>query len=292
MITQQNKSQLSLKAFAKINLFLEILGKRDDGYHEIVTVMQEIDLADEITIKDAKSGISLSCSDMDIPADSGNLIWKAADLIKRKFKIDKGVSIDLRKNIPVGAGLGGGSSDAAITLKGLNTFWQIGCDDDELMKLAAEIGSDVPFFIKGKTSLCTGRGEIVSPVLVDNEYIYVLVYPNLKIDTKSVYENLRLDLTKDRKDVNFFLNKLQTEANINFKDFLFNGLSETIYRLYPALLETKSLLEKFDFCGMQISGSGSSMFGLCERRCDAEKIKAEIEKYCMAKVFVVTNCLE
>ncbi|MGR3319195.1 MAG: 4-(cytidine 5'-diphospho)-2-C-methyl-D-erythritol kinase [Candidatus Anammoxibacter sp.] len=281
---------MKLKAYAKINLFLEIIGKRNDGYHELVTVMQEVDIFDDLSFEEIEEDcISIVCSDPGIPTNNDNLIWKAAELFRNRFKIKNGVRIQLDKRIPVGAGLGGGSSDAAATFKGLNDLWHTVCDDIELMEMAGEIGSDIPFFIKGKTAVCRGRGEIVTPVSVNNDYVYVIVYPNLKIDTASIYKNLKLGLTKEMKDVNFFLKQLSKNDHVAVGSALFNRLDQTIYGLHPDLLKLKNILEGFNFCGVQVSGSGSALFGLCERRCDAEEIRKELNKQVSAKVYVVSN---
>ncbi|MCP4268043.1 MAG: 4-(cytidine 5'-diphospho)-2-C-methyl-D-erythritol kinase, partial [Candidatus Brocadiaceae bacterium] len=138
------KNIINMKAPAKVNLFLEILGKRDDGFHEIETIMQEIDLVDNLRFEEVEEGVRLECNNSDIPVGEGNLVCKAARLIQNECGIDKGVSINLEKNIPVGAGLGGGSSDAATTLKALNLLWNIGLSDEELMTFAGKLGSDIP----------------------------------------------------------------------------------------------------------------------------------------------------
>ena len=196
---------ISLKASAKINLFLEILGKREDGYHEIETVMQEIDLVDNLQFEEIQEGVKLKCNNKNIPSDENNLVCKAANLIVNECGIKKGVLISLEKNIPVGAGLGGGSSDAATTLKALNSLWKIGLSDVDLMEFAARLGSDIPFFIKGKTALCSGRGENITPIEVKSEMNYLIIFPHINISTTTIYRNLKIDLTKKkRKDVSFF----------------------------------------------------------------------------------------
>ena len=142
------KNIINLKAPAKINLFLEILGKRDDGFHEIETIMQEIDLVDNLRFEEIEEGVRLECNNRIIPVNKDNLVCKAANLILKECGIKKGVLINLEKKIPVGAGLGGGSSDAAATLKALNSLWKTGLNETELIGLAAKLGSDVAFFIK------------------------------------------------------------------------------------------------------------------------------------------------
>ena len=284
-------NRISLKAPAKINLFLEILGKRDDGYHEIETVMQEIDLVDNLQFEEIQEGVRLKCNDKNIPSDENNLVCKAANLILNECGIKKGVLISLEKNIPVGAGLGGGSSDAATTLKALNLLWKIGLNDAELMHFAAKLGSDVPFFIKGKTSLCSGRGEKITPVEVKSEMNYLIIFPHINISTTMIYRNLKIDLTKKIIDVSFFLDALKHRKLADISKLLYNRLEEVIFATYPDLLDVKSALDHFDFCGLSVSGSGSAFFGLCKDKQQAEAIKSKIELSSIGNVFAVTNVI-
>ena len=289
MKVKQKNNGISVEAPAKINLFLEVLGKRSDGYHEIETVIQEIDLVDYLKFEEIEEGIRLECEDKNIPLDEHNLIYKAAELIQRECGVKKGISIHLDKRIPVEAGLGGGSSDAAATLKALNLLWKIQLNDAELMELAAKLGSDVAFFIKGKTSLCSGRGEKVSSLEVKEKMNYLVVFPHLKISTATIYKSLNFDLTKNRKDASFLTQMLRNANAASIGKCLYNRLEEAIFALYPELLRIKSSLECFNFCGLLISGSGSSIFGLCNDRNQAETIKNEIELRGIGKVFVTTN---
>jgi 4-diphosphocytidyl-2-C-methyl-D-erythritol kinase len=284
-------NRISLKAPAKINLFLEVLGKRNDGYHEIQTVMQEIDLVDNLQFEEIQEGVRLKCNDKNIPSDANNLACKAANLILNECGIKKGVLISLEKNIPVGAGLGGGSSDAATALKALNLLWKIELNDAELMEFAAKLGSDIPFFIKGKTSLCSGRGEKITPIEVENEMNYLIIFPHINISTTTIYRNLKIDLTKKRKNVSFFLNALKHHKATGISKLLFNRLEEVVFATYPDLLDVKRALDHFGFCGLSISGSGSAFFGLCNDRQQAEAIKGKIELSDIGNVFAVTNVI-
>lgn len=284
-------NRISLKAPAKINLFLEILGKRNDGYHEIETVMQEIDLVDNLQFEETQEGVKLKCNDKNIPSDENNLVCKAANLILNECGIKKGVLISLEKNIPVGAGLGGGSSDAAATLKALNLLWKIGLNDAELMGFAAKLGSDIPFFIKGKTSLCSGRGEKITPIEVKNEMNYLIIFPHINISTTTIYRNLKIDLTKKIIDVSFFLNALKHHKVAGISKLLFNRLEEVVFATYPDLLDVKMALGHFGFCGLSVSGSGSAFFGLCNDRHQAEAIKSKIERSDIGNVYAVTNVI-
>ncbi len=290
-MNNHKKNIINLKASAKVNLFLEILGKRDDGYHEIETIMQEIDLADNLQFEEIQEGVKIECNDKNIPINQDNLVCKAANLILKECGIKKGVSINLEKNIPVGAGLGGGSSDAAATLKALNLLWKVGLNDGELMEFASKLGSDIPFFIKGKTALCSGRGEMISPVEVRSRMDYLILFPRVHISTETIYKNLKIDLTKKRKDVSFFLDALKYSEVADIAKLLFNRLEEVIFATYPDILQVNSYLETFDFCGLSISGSGSAFFGLCKDRHQAEVIKSKVESSGMGNVFVATNVI-
>lgn len=284
-------NRISFKAPAKINLFLEISGKRDDGYHEIETVMQEIDLVDNLQFEEIREGVKLKCNDKNIPSDENNLVCKAANLILNECGIKKGVLISLEKNIPVGAGLGGGSSDAAATLKALNLLWKIGLNDAELMEFAAKLGSDIPFFIQGKTSLCSGRGEKITPIEVKSKMNYLIIFPHINISTATIYRNLKIDLTKKIIDVSFFLDALKHHKAAGISKLLFNRLEEVIFATYPGLLDVKKALGHFGFCGLSVSGSGSAFFGLCKDRQQAEAIKSKIELSDIGNVYAVSNVI-
>jgi len=246
---------------------------------------------DNLQFEEIRKGVRLKCSDKNIPSDENNLVCKAANLILNECGIKKGVLISLEKNIPVGAGLGGGSSDAAATLKALNLLWKIGLNDAELMEFAARLGSDIPFFIKGKTSLCRGRGEKITPIEVERELNYLVIYPHINISTSTIYGNLKIDLTKKRKDVSFFTNALKHHKAADISKLLFNRLEEVIFTTYPDLLDVKSVLNHFGFCGLSISGSGSAFFGLCNDRYHAEAIKSKIELSDIGNVYAVTNVI-
>jgi 4-diphosphocytidyl-2-C-methyl-D-erythritol kinase len=249
-------------AYAKINLGLHILGVREDGYHELETIFQEISVRDVITVAAQRSGIVVGCSNPAIPTDESNLAWRAAALMQKKAGISSGCIIQIKKNIPAGAGLGGGSSDAATTLKALNEIWGIDWPLHELLPLAAELGSDVPFFIRGGTALGRGRGEMLEPLTIPRAYWGVLIYPNLSISTKWVYENATFDLTKSLKNSKFYSLTSFVDALSDWDIRLTNDLEPVVFNKYPHL---KQLAERFKQAGAfyaHMSGSGSAVFGL------------------------------
>ena len=188
----EEQGEIKVAAPAKINLFLEILGKRQDGYHEIETVMQEISLFDYLYIENYDEGVAFTCSNPKLATGEENLVVKAVRLMQKESGTSKGVKIHLDKKIPIGAGLGGGSSDAAATLCGLNRLWQLGYDEKQLMSLAGKLGSDTPFFVIGNTAICKGRGEVVTPYPLNVKYNYIIIYPRFEVSTAAVYKNFKI----------------------------------------------------------------------------------------------------
>ncbi|TVM03286.1 MAG: 4-(cytidine 5'-diphospho)-2-C-methyl-D-erythritol kinase [Candidatus Brocadia sp. WS118] len=285
----EERGKITIAAPAKINLFLEILGKRPDGYHEIETVMQGISLYDYIHMENHDKDIEFTCSNPKLTAGEDNLVLKAARLFQKASGIFRGVKIHLDKRIPVGAGLGGGSSDAVATLSGLNKLWQVGYDETKLMSLAEKLGSDTPFFVFGNTAICRGRGEVVTPYNLPVNYHYIVIYPKFEVSTATVYKNFKIILTKNLKDVSFFLQSLASGNPERLGSCLYNRLEEVVFKLYPEIEKIKKTLAKFDFCGILLSGSGSSLYGLCRGEKDSKEIEQQIKMLGIGDVFMVTS---
>ena len=267
---------LSLKSYAKVNLFLEVLWKRDDGYHEIESLIQKISLCDNILLEDGPKDITILCPNREINIPSNpenfrdNLAYKAAKLLMERFNIKKGISITIDKKIPVGSGLGGGSSNAASVLKGLNQLWNIGLRNAELQELGTEIGSDVPFFINCKTALVKGRGVKIHTCFTIPKIWLVLAVPNISISTKWAYGRVDRELTKNINSVNLpRLKKLQVKDIVNN---LFNRLEGVVFEEYPLI---KVIKEKMIACGASgalMSGTGSTVFGIASSKDKAYRI--------------------
>jgi 4-diphosphocytidyl-2-C-methyl-D-erythritol kinase len=261
---------LTLKAYAKVNLFLEVLGKRADGYHEIRTVYQAVSLCDHVCLKlhDSKISIHSNITSLNTP---DNLAYRAGVLLKERFGLNYGVDIYIDKKIPIGAGLGGGSSDAAAVLKGLNNLWNLGLNSAELRQIGAELGMDVPFFIEGGTALGGGRGEQITSLLPLDLLWFVLVCPPYQISTADVYDNFdRMGLTAKRRN-----NTIDLKPYINTKnliDILYNSLEEVTFRLYPDLLKYKRQIQDLGLKMVLMSGSGSALFGISSNKEDVETI--------------------
>ena len=285
----EENGKIKIAAPAKINLFLEILGKRQDGYHEIETVMQEVSLFDYIYMENYDKNVVFTCSNPKLSAGEDNLVVKAVRLLQNESKTYRGVKIHLDKRIPIGAGLGGGSSDAVATLVGLNKLWRIGYDEKQLMSLAGKLGSDTPFFVVGNTAICKGRGEIVTPYPINVSYNYIIIYPRFEVNTAMVYKNFKNSLTKNLKDVNFFMREFISGNPNKLGAILHNRLEDVVFKLYPDLEKIKKALSKFNFCGVLLSGSGSALYGLCKEEMDLKEIELKIKMLNIGDVFVVTN---
>ena len=185
---------MKIKAYAKINISLDVVGKRkEDGYHLLRMIMQNIDLYDEIYVEKRKEGITIDCNKNYVPTDSRNLAYKAAMLFKEKYNIKEGVYINIIKNIPVSAGLAGGSTDGAAVLKLMNKLFEINASDEELMEMGLSLGADIPYCIKGGTALCEGVGEEITPLKPFKDKILVLVKPSFGVSTKEVYKSFDLE---------------------------------------------------------------------------------------------------
>lgn len=249
---------IRIKSFAKINLGLEVLGRREDGYHELKTLFQSISLHDDLEFTRLESpDIRLSGSDPEIPWDSNNLIHKAAELLRRESGFSGGAEIRVKKRIPAGKGLGGGSSNAAGTLAALNRIWEVGFDRARLMRLAARLGADVSYFLEGGLCLGTGIGERIEPLDDLPELACVLALPERFMSSAGVYERLPAILTSQGKisKIDGFLSRREICG-------LINDLEETVFRIDPLLKATKCLFQKVGAELSLVSGSGSAVFGL------------------------------
>jgi 4-diphosphocytidyl-2-C-methyl-D-erythritol kinase len=251
--------KISLKVPAKINLYLRVLGKRDDGFHEIESLMQAVDIYDELTLERSDT-IEITCDDPSIAEDESNLAFKAASALQDRFYFP-GVKIDLIKQIPSGAGLGGGSADAAFVIRGLCHLYGLAPEPDEILKIAAGIGSDVPFFLSGGQAQVTGRGEIVRSIRLPDQYEIIVIVPPITTSTGEIYNDMRFDLTKENKPILFEKRIGVSRFNRLVKRFS-NDLEEAVLRKFPELAELKEILMESGAAWSSMTGSGSAFFGL------------------------------
>ncbi len=257
---------LTLLAPAKLNLHLKVVGRRPDGMHELVTLMQPLSLADRLVLEPGGEGISFTCDVAGLQED--NLVERAARLWFRAAGLEAGVSLRLEKNIPVAAGLGGGSSDAAATLLGLNRLYGQPLDMARLQDLAAALGADVPFFLHGVTALCTGVGDRVEPWPHYRRWHYLLVNPGIEVSTAWVYGQLDLAWT-----IRPNLNKIYRlpSGDSPLEDLLVNDLEEVTIRAYPELEAIKETLSRAGARGVLMSGSGPTVFGVFDSAARAQQ---------------------
>jgi len=266
---------MEIQSFAKVNLYLEITGKRPDGYHELITVMCLIDLHDTLRIEFQTPATRLTCNHPDVPADASNLVLKAAHAFFETIGRSDALSVSIDKKIPVGAGLGGGSSNAAAMLTSLNAYYQKPLGDEALMRLAGRIGADVPFFIYGRPAVATGIGERLSPFDHLAEMPILLIYPGNPVSTAEVYQRLNFGLTKSKK-----INTQITFRHIRKKGIpalLHNDLEPPAFVMNPEIAHAKTVLVAQGAAGALMSGSGSSVFGIYANPADAHSACAEIK---------------
>ena len=250
---------MKLVSPAKINLFLQVTGKRPDGYHNLITLMCAIRLFDTISLTFDASRISVTCTDPQIPTDQTNLAYIAADRFLKYLNIREGVRIAIDKRIPVAAGLGGGSSNAAAVLRGLNRHFGCPLSDEALRSMGLSIGADVPFFINQKPSIASGIGEEVEPYPNLDPYPIVLIFPGFGVSTASVYNNLNLGLTNCKKTISCSLLKYQ---EFDAKHHLCNDLEPVTISRYPVIQSAKEALLENGAIGALMSGSGPTVFGI------------------------------
>jgi len=265
---------LSLPSYAKINVGLHIQAKRADGFHEIETILQQVSLKDSLHLSLLTANtIKFVCSDRNLPVDERNLCVKAAMVLRQMTGCQKGVEIMLEKRIPYGAGLGGGSSNAAVVLLGLNKLWHLGLRSQLLTKTAGTLGSDVPFFIDGGTALARGRGERLQRVshFLSTRTI-LLAIPEVRIATKWAYEQANLNLTKKKKNITLSRFKRGNFDSKNIFDSAVNDIEEVVFPQYPELDDIKRrIARKAEYASL--SGSGSAIYGVFESKKDASCVK-------------------
>ena len=270
---------ISFKTPAKVNLGLHILGKREDGFHELETLFQMVNWFDEIKIEYLTRGLELVCDHPDIPRDEGNLAIKAAHILKARFPYRcKGARIYLNKNIPHGAGLGGGSGNAAGVLLGLNFLWDLKLKRKDLILMASELGSDVPFFLLSPCAIGRGRGEVLEPVKSHNRFYILMVYPGFVVSTALVYGNLKLKLTKKQNNISILKNFLLQSRYAQLGAALCNDLEPVVFKEHPGLSEIKKEMLALGAKGALLSGNGSTVFGIFDNPEIAKNAYARLER--------------
>ncbi|GAC1623902.1 MAG: 4-(cytidine 5'-diphospho)-2-C-methyl-D-erythritol kinase [Chloroflexota bacterium] len=262
---------LEIRAPAKINLSLEVVGKRSDGYHDLVSLMQTVSLHDTLSIQDGPS-VELTCSDPDLQSES-NLVWQAAVLLRNRYAPDSGCRIHLEKRIPVGAGLAGGSSDAAAAIVGLQRLWNLRLQRSQQISIAAHIGSDVPFLLVGGLALVEGRGERVTQLPTLPVQWYVLAKPPFAVSTASIFAGLRQDEWHDGQLTRVLASNVRSGDALELG---VNGLQPTLFRLCPEAQRCFHDVARVTAGRCLVSGSGPTVFARCRSRTMAEQAATEL----------------
>ncbi|MGA7160328.1 MAG: 4-(cytidine 5'-diphospho)-2-C-methyl-D-erythritol kinase [Bacteroidota bacterium] len=258
-----------LKAYAKINLGLRVLRKREDGFHDIETIFHRINLFDELTVEPSNSAISISCDNQALPINENNLCWKAVDLLRNELGTIQGAAIGIKKNIPIGSGLGGGSSDAASVLVSLSSLWKTPIDPSTLANVALNIGSDVPFFLHNRSAYAEGRGERLSFVRLSLPYFVLVVTPTIHLSTAWAYGELSKRRQPTVRQAKFYDGATCTVANIS--SLMENDFEDVVFNAYPEIARLKQELLSHGAAFALLSGSGSSVFGLFNNETDARQ---------------------
>lgn len=264
--------RLNFKASAKINLGLDVVRRREDGYHEVKMIMQTISLYDKINLeKTDKKGITLSVDKSFLPADETNLAYKAAKLLMDEFDVSEGVHIDMKKHIPIAAGMAGGSADAAAVLYGVNKMFRLGLSIEDLKTRGVKIGADVPYCIMRGTALSEGIGEILTPLPAPPSCKVLVLKPPINVSTKYVYENLHANELKYHPDIDGMVEAIKNSDLDTMVSKMGNVLETVTVKEYPIIQEIKELMMENGAIGSLMSGSGPTVFGLFN---DEEKAKS------------------
>lgn len=283
--------QLSLRAMGKINLGLDVLGKRDDGYHEVRMIMQSVRVYDRIILtKTKEEGITVKTNRAYLPTDENNLVYKAAKLLMDEFGIEGGIDIDLKKFIPVAAGMAGGSSDAAAVLHGMNRMYNLRLSEEQLMKRGVTIGADIPFCIMRGTVLSEGIGEILTPLKSTPPCHLVIAKPGISVSTKQVYE--ALDMAKDieHPDIDGMIAAIN-EGDIKKLAGLMSNVLETVTgNDYPIIGQLEDYMKEHGALGAIMSGSGPTVFGIYDDEAAARATYEGLKSNHMAKQIYLTEC--
>lgn len=282
--------QVTRKAYAKINIGLDVLRRRGDGYHELKMIMQTVDICDDLIFERmAQPGIVIQSDNEELPVDGSNLIYRAADLLMREKKIIEGVKITLTKRIPIAAGMAGGSSDAAAAMHGLNELFGMEYSIQELQELGVKLGADVPYCLVGGTMLSEGIGEILTPLPAPPDCFLVVAKPDINVSTAFVYGNLHADRLTYHPDIDGMVRALQTGDLQGITDRLGNVLETVTIKEYPIIEEIKELVRTMGAENALMSGSGPSVFGIFKDRKTAEAAARAVEEKKLAgQIFVTT----
>lgn len=284
--------QITIKAPAKINLGLDVIRRKANGYHEVKMIMQTVDICDELTFyKRREKGIEIKVNVDDIPSDQNNLIYKAADMLLKQENIKEGVSISLTKIIPVAAGMAGGSADAAATFIGINQLFELGKTKKELMEMAVTLGADIPYCILGGTALSEGIGEVLTPMKSPPSCYVVVAKPDIYVSTQYVYENLHANDLEYHPNIDGMIKEIEQQNLEGMCKLMENVLETVTAKRYPMIEDIKNKMKKAGALNAIMSGSGPSVFGIFEEEAFAIKAYEELKSINSIKQLFVTTLI-
>ena len=278
-----------LKAYAKINLGLDVVKKLPNGYHQVKMVMQTVGIYDELTLEKAEDGIIMTTDSGELPTDENNLIYKAAKLMREKYGIDGGMRIHLRKNIPIAAGMAGGSTDAAATMKGINTLFGLGVKPGELMEEAVKIGADVPYCIMGGTALAEGIGEKLTALPSVPHMFLLVAKPDINVSTKYVYEHLDAAGIAHHPDIDGMVEAIRENSLCGILERMDNVLETVTIPAHPVIDTIKKRMKELGAEESLMSGSGPTVFGVFSDKECAEKAYRQMVQDGLARQLFVTE---
>ena len=292
-MSSDRKNTITKKAYAKVNLGLDVIRRREDGYHEVRMIMQTVDICDVLTFtRQERPGIVVTTDKEELPGDESNLIYKAARLVTETCSVREGIKIELQKRIPMAAGMAGGSTDAAAVFHGMNEMFGLGMDEDEMCALGVKIGADIPYCVRGGTALAEGIGEILTKLPDAPACVVLVAKPDIDVSTKYVYENLHAERLEYHPDIDGMRAAIEEGDLRGMAERMGNVLETVTVNAYPVIREIKEVMKKSGAWNALMSGSGSTVFGIFGEEEKARKAYNEIAQANLAGQLFLTGWAE
>ncbi len=292
-MSSDRKNTITKKAYAKVNLGLDVIRRREDGYHEVRMIMQTVDICDVLTFtRQERPGIVVTTDKEELPGDESNLIYKAARLVTETCSVREGIKIELQKRIPMAAGMAGGSTDAAAVFHGMNEMFGLGMDEDEMCALGVKIGADIPYCVKGGTALAEGIGEILTKLPDAPACVVLVAKPDIDVSTKYVYENLHAESLEYHPDIDGMRAAIEEGDLRGMAERMGNVLETVTVNAYPVIREIKEVMKKSGAWNALMSGSGPTVFGIFGEEEKARKAYNEIAQANLAGQLFITGWAE
>ncbi len=292
-MSSDRKNTIIKKAYAKVNLGLDVIRRREDGYHEVRMIMQTVDICDVLTFtRQERPGIVVTTDKEELPGDESNLIYKAARLVTETCSVREGIKIELQKRIPMAAGMAGGSTDAAAVFHGMNEMFGLGMDEDEMCALGVKIGADIPYCVKGGTALAEGIGEILTKLPDAPACVVLVAKPDIDVSTKYVYENLHAESLEYHPDIDGMRAAIEEGDLRGMAERMGNVLETVTVNAYPVIREIKEVMKKSGAWNALMSGSGPTVFGIFGEEEKARKAYNEIAQANLAGQLFLTGWAE